>query len=370
MCFQVVPRRDIRAKVPGKGAKVRLKCIRKVETKVSRCIEVDSADRLFAVGGDDGQSILSHNSVAQRNVFLGCAMRPDNWIFTGIDLKRVELSGLRAYKDVVAGIATELEDAVTILRWAQEVMMSRYTQMEELGINNFLDLPGGGKALMVMVDEAGELLSPSGVKTEQGKHEDSLRGEASQILGSIARLGRAAGVHMLVATQRPDASIIKGELKANLTTRINCGRTDSNASLMILGSPEGTRVRSNPRGRIYVQAHGKGLHGQGFFADPNWYDEWLEGQGLNPDRTPIPGWKPPVADDEPSEPTESSEAKTETKPEPKPKRAKKPEPKDEPPRDYGGISGPAMGAGDNSSQRTKRYEDDYDLDALIEENES
>lgn len=164
MCFQVVPGRDIRAKVPGKGANVRLKSVRKVETKVSRCIEVDSADRLFAVGGDDGQSILSHNSVAQRNVFLGCAMRPDNWIFTGIDLKRVELSGLRAYKDVVAGIATELEDAVTILRWAQEVMMSRYTQMEELGINNFLDLPGGGKALMVMVDEAGELLSPSGVK--------------------------------------------------------------------------------------------------------------------------------------------------------------------------------------------------------------
>ena len=123
--------------------------------------------------------------------------------------------------------------------------------------------------------------------TEEGKAEDALKGEASMIIGSIARLGRAAGVHLVIATQRPDATIIPGETKANLGVRINCGRSDSNASNMILGNGEGMRIRANPRGRLYVRIYGNGDHGQGFFADTNWIDEYLAEQGLNPDGSPI-----------------------------------------------------------------------------------
>jgi hypothetical protein len=207
--------------------------------------------------------------------------------FLGIDLKKVELSSWRAYSNVVLGIATTIEDALTVLRFAQQTMMKRYAELEQLGLNNFLDLPEKGQALMVMVDEAGELLSPSGVKTEAGRAEDELKGEAAMIIGSIARLGRAAGVHLVIATQRPDATIISGETKANLGVRINCGRTDSNASSMILGNAEGTRVKANPRGRLYLRIYGAGDHGQGFFADPSWIDEYLANKGLNPDGTPI-----------------------------------------------------------------------------------
>lgn len=266
---------------------MRIKSIKKIDPEPSRCIEVSGSERLFAAGGSDGASVISHNSVVQRNIILSCILRPDSWRFLGIDLKKVELSAFRAYSNVVLGIATELEDALTVLRFAQQTMMKRYAEMEQLGVNNFLDLPEKGQALLVMVDEAGELLSPSGVKTDEGKAQDELKGEAAMILGSIARLGRAAGVHLVIATQRPDAKIISGETKANLGVRINCGRTDSNASLMILGTGEGLRVKANPRGRLYLRIYGNGDHGQGFFADQSWIDEYLESKGLNPDGSPI-----------------------------------------------------------------------------------
>lgn len=123
--------------------------------------------------------------------------------------------------------------------------------------------------------------------TEEGKNEDQLKGEAAMIIGSIARLGRAAGVHLVIATQRPDATLISGETKANLGVRINCGRTDPNASSMILGNGEGSRVRANPRGRLYLRIYGAGNHGQGFFASPDWVDKYLAEKGLNSDGTPI-----------------------------------------------------------------------------------
>lgn len=124
--------------------------------------------------------------------------------------------------------------------------------------------------------------------TEEGKNEDALKGEAAMIIGSVARLGRAAGVHLVIATQRPDATLIAGETKANLHVRINAGRTDSNASSMILGNAEGTRVKSNPRGRLYIKIHGDGNHGHGFFAPGNgWMDDYLAEHGQNPDGTPL-----------------------------------------------------------------------------------
>lgn len=143
---------------------MKIKKITKIEPELSKCIEVDHPRRLFAVGGETGQEVLTHNSVVQRNIIFSTIMRPDSWRFLGIDLKKVELSVFRAYSNVVLGIATELEDALTVLRFAQQTMMKRYSEMEQLGVNNFLDLPEKSQALLVMVDELGELISDSGVK--------------------------------------------------------------------------------------------------------------------------------------------------------------------------------------------------------------
>lgn len=132
----------------------------------------------------------------------------------------------------------------------------------------------------------GETAAPTH-NTDEGKADDELKGEAQMIIGSVARLGRAAGVHLIIATQRPDATLLPGETKANLGCRINAGRTDPNASSMILGNGEGTRVKPFPPGRLYIRLFSNGDHGQGFYADQSWIDEYLASKGLNPDGTPI-----------------------------------------------------------------------------------
>lgn len=265
-----------------------LTSITPITPRAARCIEVDSADRLFAAGGQDGRSIVSHNSVSQRNILVSCILRPESWRVICIDLKRVELSRYRAFSNVVWGVATTMDQAIIALRYVRENMMKRYSAMEKLGINDFLDLPYAGPALLVMIDEMAELLSLTGNRSEEGKEEDELRSEAATIIGSILRLGRAAGVHVVSATQRPDATFLKGESKNNMAARIMCGKAVSTASSMILDNAEGTRVKSMPRGRVYVQMHGNGDHGQGFhIPDLEWLTNYLAEQGLNPDGTPL-----------------------------------------------------------------------------------
>lgn len=138
---------------------MRIKEIREIEPVMANCISVDAPDKLFAVGNQ--ANLLTHNSVSQRNVIIGCLLRPKNWVILGIDLKRVELT---MFKKFGVKVATDLETAVEFLRFAQAVMMKRYERMEELGVNDFEDLPEDLQALLVMIDEAGELLSPTGAK--------------------------------------------------------------------------------------------------------------------------------------------------------------------------------------------------------------
>lgn len=110
--------------------------------------------------------------------------------------------------------------------------------------------------------------------TDEAKEADELKGEAVMIIGSIARLGRASGVHLIIATQRPDAKLIPGEIRDNLAVRVGCGRLKPSASLMMFDSNIGQRVHANPKGGMYVQIHGTGNMGQGFFAPNSWLDEY------------------------------------------------------------------------------------------------
>lgn len=190
--------------------------VKAIEPKESQCILVDSERKLFKTG-----NVVSHNSVLQRSIIFSCVLRPESWYFIGVDLKRVELTPYIVYKNVVLGVAQTLEHALEVLRFAQQTMMSRYEMMTQLGIKNFLDLPEKGRALMVMIDEFGEAASPTGSKTEEGKEADAMKGEIQMLVGSIARLGRAAGVHLIIATQRPDAKMLSGETKMlDVSTKI------------------------------------------------------------------------------------------------------------------------------------------------------
>ena len=72
-----------------------------------------------------------------------------------------------------------------------------------------------GPRLLIIIDEVGELLLKNGVKTESGKEEDALKDEIISIIQSLTQLGRSAGVHCILCTQRNDTSIIPGVIQNN-----------------------------------------------------------------------------------------------------------------------------------------------------------
>lgn len=146
----------------GRHVFSRIKTVKKTDSKLTQCVLTDSKTHLFQISG----GVLTHNtgggkSVMQRNVVFHCIAHPNQIKMFGIDLKRVELSVYEKYSNAILGVATTLEDAVEILRFSQETMMDRYSDMEQAGVQNFLDLPEPGCAILVMVDEAGELLDMS-----------------------------------------------------------------------------------------------------------------------------------------------------------------------------------------------------------------
>lgn len=274
------------------------------------CIGVESSEHTFMVActhdniSADGldkvcsMSIPTHNcgstgggkSVLQRNIVFACIARSKDIKFLGIDLKQVELSKYSIFSDAVLGIGTNLEDALEILRFANDTMQSRYSSMKKMGYNDFKLIPNHGPAIMVMIDEAGQLLDMSGGKgSDTAKAEMELKGEAQSLIGSIARLGRAAGVHLAIATQRPDAKMIPGELKENLMFRAGCGHLTSIASSMLFDDNTGQNTPAKPRGRAAAMVVGqKPQKMQVYFTqDANWMIEWMKRHGKNPDNTPI-----------------------------------------------------------------------------------
>lgn len=232
--------------------------------------KLNDTPHLLVCGGTGGGK-----SVLQRNIIFHVIQHSDDIKFLGVDLKRVELKPFAAYKDAVLAIATSLEDGVEVMRYGRDEMERRYAIMEEVGVNHFRNLPEKMPALMIMVDEAFMFMGSEGIKTDEGKERDQLHGEATTIIGAIARLGRAAGVHLVVATQRPDAKVIYGEIKANLSARYVAGRVGSTPSLMILDTDTGTRIPGGVKGRGVIQFDGAEEFIQGYFAEQDWIDKWL-----------------------------------------------------------------------------------------------
>lgn len=218
-------------------------------------------------------------SVIQRNIIFHCIQHSDRWRFIGIDIKQVELSPYKKYDDIVMGIATNVADGVEALRYASEEMANRYAEMETLGVNHFESLPNVPYTLMVMIDEAYLFLVKSqNNNLEEVTEENELKSEASRIIGDIARLGRAAGVHLVLATQRPDATIVYGELKYNLSCRIVAGKVDATTSQMVLNNDNAALIPQDIKGRGYIQVFGKGEQFQSYYAEQNWIDRFLAGE--------------------------------------------------------------------------------------------
>lgn len=101
-------------------------------------------------------------------------------------------------------------------------------------------------------------------RTGRSKGDKELLAQIESRLATIARLGRAFGIHLILATQRPDATIIPGQIKNNLDFRV-CGRADNVLSQIILDNTSAAeQIPKDARGRFIT---GDGTVFQGYLFD-------------------------------------------------------------------------------------------------------
>ena len=110
-------------------------------------------------------------------------------------------------------------------------------------------------------DEIAEVLDKTGMDNARKKQ----IGQLETKLSTIARQGRAFGIHLILATQRPDADILNGQIRNNLDCRI-CGRADAILSQIILGNGDAAE-------KIPKHARGRFLLHDGTLFQAYWFDE-------------------------------------------------------------------------------------------------
>lgn len=225
--------------------------------------DIDKAPHLLMTGSTGGGK-----SVFERNIIFHCLLHPKKFSIIGIDLKKVELSPYAKYEDVVWSISKTVEEASKSINTVRESMLNRYTYMEEVGVNHYTDLPTSERAIILLIDEALMLLEENGVESDE---EASVKREMRKHLLDISRLGRAAGVHLVLSTQLPRESFLSKEFKENIPARLVAGRVYPDHSEITLGNDEATKM-SKIRGRAYFQQGDEGQHIQGYFATQDWFE--------------------------------------------------------------------------------------------------
>lgn len=171
---------------------------------------------LIAGATGSGKSVLI-------NSMLYTALRyaPNQKRFIFIDLKRVELSDYKATPHCMYYADTP-QKAKIALDYACDIIEQRYIIMQRNGVKVFS--AGGYNQIYIVIDEYAELvtLAARDITTQ---------------LCRIAQIGRAAGVHIILATQRPTRDIITGQIKVNLDTRIALRCASAQDSRNILDQP-------------------------------------------------------------------------------------------------------------------------------------
>ena len=154
--------------------------------------------------------------------------------------------------DLLTGLVDELERRKERFRASGTANIDEYNKVE------WTDLP----RYVFACDEVAEMLDKTGLTKEQKE----LVSQIESKLSTIARQGRAFGIHLILATQRPDAAVIPGQIKNNLDFRV-CGRADNVLSQIILDSTAAAdQIPKDARGRFIT---GDGTVFQAFFFDEN-----------------------------------------------------------------------------------------------------
>ena len=151
---------------------------------------------------------------------------PENCKFILIDPKMLELSSYEGIPHLLSPVITEPKKATSALRWVVKEMENRYRKMTEIGVRNIDGFNSKFKEKMpyivVIVDEMSDLMLVAGKEIEN-------------YIQKLSQMARAAGIHIIMATQRPSVDVITGTIKANFPTRISFQVSSKIDSRTILG---------------------------------------------------------------------------------------------------------------------------------------
>ena len=170
----------------------------------------------------------SGKSVCINTILLSLLYRhtPDKCKFILIDPKMLELSTYEGIPNLLCPVITEAKKAASVLGWVVKEMENRYKLMTKVGVRNIDGYNSKHKTLMpyivVIVDEMSDLMLVSGKDIEN-------------YIQKLSQMARAAGIHIIMATQRPSVDVITGTIKANFPTRISFQVSSKIDSRTILG---------------------------------------------------------------------------------------------------------------------------------------
>ena len=170
----------------------------------------------------------SGKSVCINTIILSLLYKhsPDKCKFILIDPKMLELSTYEGIPHLLCPVITEAKKAASVLGWVVKEMENRYKLMTRVGVRNIDGYNDKNKVSMpyivVIVDEMSDLMLVAGKEIEN-------------YIQKLSQMARAAGIHIIMATQRPSVDVITGTIKANFPTRISFQVTSKIDSRTILG---------------------------------------------------------------------------------------------------------------------------------------
>tara|TARA_Y100001936_G_scaffold232530_1_gene257553 strand:- start:446 stop:1978 length:1533 start_codon:yes stop_codon:yes gene_type:complete len=170
----------------------------------------------------------SGKSVCINTIILSLLYRhtPEKCKFILIDPKMLELSTYEGIPHLLCPVITEAKKAASVLGWVVKEMESRYRLMTKEGVRNIDGYNSKHKLpmpyIIVVVDEMSDLMLVAGKEIEN-------------YIQKLSQMARAAGIHIIMATQRPSVDVITGTIKANFPTRISFQVTSKIDSRTILG---------------------------------------------------------------------------------------------------------------------------------------
>ena len=173
----------------------------------------------------------SGKSVCMNSLIISLLYKadPDEVKLIMIDPKMVELGVYNGIPHLYIPVVTDPKKAAGALQWAVTEMLKRYRLFSEVGVRNlsayntYLEENGQSKMpnVVVVIDELADLMLVASKEVEES-------------ICRVAQMGRAAGVHLIIATQRPSADVITGLMKANIPSRIAFAVSSALESRIIL----------------------------------------------------------------------------------------------------------------------------------------